>query len=214
VNLSSSSLVLGLLLAGLLPFALMLLTSFVKMAVVLSLVRSALGTPQVPPSGVITGLALALSLCVMYPVATEVGARLQADWPALSAGPTEQSLAALARAAEPLEEFLRRHTRPEHLQRIQRLLGDDAGPSWRALVPAFVIGQLHDAFRLGFAVFLPFLVLDMLVANILLSLGMHMLSPTGVALPFKLLLFALADGWTLLAENLLGQFQGGGGPWS
>jgi len=214
VSLSPSSLVLGLLLAGLLPFALMLLTSFVKIAVVLSLVRSALGASQVPPSGVITGLALALSLCVMYPVAAEVGSRLQADWPALSEGPTEHSLAALARAAEPLEEFLQRHTRPEHLLRIQRLVGGDAGPSWRALVPAFVIGQLHDAFRLGFAIFLPFLVLDMLVANVLLSLGMHMLSPAGVALPFKLLLFALADGWTLLAENLLGQFQAGGGPWS
>ncbi len=213
MSLSPSSLIVGLLVAGLLPFALMLLTSFVKMAVVLSLVRSALGVPQVPPSGVVTGLALALSLCVMYPVAADVGARLQAEWPELSRGPDARGLAAMARAAAPLEEFLRRHTRPEHLARFARLGGEE-GPSWRALVPAFVIGQLHDAFRLGFAIFLPFLVLDMLVANILLSLGMHMLSPAGMALPFKLLLFVLADGWTLVAESLVAGFQAGGAPWS
>jgi type III secretion protein R len=214
MNLAPSGLLVGLLLAGLLPFALMLLTSFVKMAVVLSIVRSALGTPQLPPNGVLTGLALALSLVVMYPVAAEVGGRLEADWPALEAGPAERSLAVFARAAEPLQAFLLRHTRPEHLERLGRLVEAEQGPAWRALVPAFVISQLHDAFRMGFAIYLPFLVLDMLVANVLLSLGMHMLSPSSVSLPFKLLLFALVDGWTLVGEGLLGQFAQGGGAWS
>ncbi len=203
-------LVIGLAIAGLLPFALVMLTSFVKMAVVLSIVRSAMGVPQVPPNSVVTGLALVLSLVVMAPVASRVGEQLEADQQVLADGSAVQIFHALQRASGPVEEFLVSQTRAGHYDRFEQMLGDPAAsqknPAWRALVPAYVVSQLHEAFQMGFVIFLPFLVLDMLVASVLLSLGMHMLSPTTVSLPFKLLLFALADGWILIGESLLGSY--------
>ncbi|MBN2493182.1 MAG: EscR/YscR/HrcR family type III secretion system export apparatus protein [Deltaproteobacteria bacterium] len=193
--------------AGLLPFLMVMLTSFVKIAVVLSIVRSAIGTPQIPPNSVVTGLSLVLSLVVMAPVLSEVGQRLEAEEPALVSGAPGQMIQAIGIAFEPVEAFLRRHTRPEHLRAFASFEPDGGQQtSWRALVPAFLVGQLNDAFRMGFAIFLPFLVLDMLVSSVLLSLGMHMLSPATISLPLKLLLFAAADGWTLIAQSLLGQY--------
>ena len=207
---SPLTLIVGLSLAGLLPFALVMLTSFVKMAVVLSIVRSAMGAPQVPPNMVVTGLALVLSLVVMGPVITQVAHSLQRDQAALNDGDPGQVFAALGRASVPVEDFLVRNT---DLAVYERFADMSEAPveigkpsAWRALVPAYVISQLREAFQMGFVIFLPFLVIDMLVASVLLSLGMHMLSPTTVSLPFKLLLFALADGWTLIGEGLLGGY--------
>jgi len=199
--------------AGLLPFALVMLTSFVKMAVVLSIVRNAMGTPQIPPNSVITGLALVLSLVVMAPVASQVGEQLSGAAEVWESGSPRQIFEMVGKAAQPVESFLERHTDPEHLQTFSDMVGEPAspakveeGPSWKALVPAFVISQLQEAFRMGFVIFLPFLVLDMLVASVLLSLGMHMLSPTTISLPFKLLLFVFADGWTLIGSGLIGAY--------
>ena len=199
--------------AGLLPFALVMLTSFVKMAVVLSIVRNAMGTPQIPPNSVITGLALVLSLVVMAPVASQVGEQLSGAEEVWESGSPRQIFEMVSKAAQPVESFLVRHADPEHLHTFSEMLSGSApsaeveeGPSWKALVPAFVISQLQEAFRMGFVIFLPFLVLDMLVASVLLSLGMHMLSPTTISLPFKLLLFVFADGWTLIGSGLIGAY--------
>ena len=199
--------------AGLLPFALVMLTSFVKMAVVLSIVRNAMGTPQIPPNSVITGLALVLSLVVMAPVASQVGDRLSGAEKVFQNGSPKQIFEMVQQAAQPVENFLKRHADPEHVRTFSGMLSEpepqavaEEGPSWKALVPAFVIGQLQEAFRMGFVIFLPFLVLDMLVASVLLSLGMHMLSPTTISLPFKLLLFVFADGWTLIGTGLIGAY--------
>jgi type III secretion protein R len=202
--------------AGLLPFALVMLTSFVKMAVVLSIVRNAMGTPQIPPNSVITGLALVLSLVVMAPVASQVGERLSGAEEVWESGSPKQIFEMVSQAAQPVESFLKRHADPEHLHTLAEMIDgsdlsdmsdrSDEGPSWKALVPAFVISQLQEAFRMGFVIFLPFLVLDMLVASVLLSLGMHMLSPTTISLPFKLLLFVFADGWTMIGSGLIGAY--------
>lgn len=224
---SPLTLTLALVGAGLLPFALVMLTSFVKMAVVLSIVRNAMGTPQIPPNSVITGLALVLSLVVMAPVASQVGEHLSGAEEVWESGSPKQIFEMVTKAAQPVENFLERHTDPEHLHTFSAMLESDSsdksdqsdqsdksdqsdlsdeGPSWKALVPAFVISQLQEAFRMGFVIFLPFLVLDMLVASVLLSLGMHMLSPTTISLPFKLLLFVFADGWTMIGTGLIGAY--------
>jgi type III secretion protein R len=176
----------------------------------------ALGTPQIPPNSVITGLALVLSLVVMAPVASQVGEQLSGAEEVWESGSPKQIFEMVSKAAQPVENFLKRHADPEHLHTFSEMLDEsdpsdksylsDEGPSWKALVPAFVISQLQEAFRMGFVIFLPFLVLDMLVASVLLSLGMHMLSPTTISLPFKLLLFVFADGWTLIGSGLIGAY--------
>jgi type III secretion protein R len=128
-------------------------------------------------------------------------------------GSPKQIFEMVQQAAQPVENFLKRHADPEHVRTFSEMLSEpepqavaEEGPSWKALVPAFVISQLQEAFRMGFVIFLPFLVLDMLVASVLLSLGMHMLSPTTISLPFKLLLFVFADGWTLIGTGLIGAY--------
>lgn len=198
-----SVLVLGAL--SLLPFAAMMLTSFVKIAVVLSIARSALGTQQLPPTPVITGLAAILSLLVMAPV----GESTARAW---EQGRPVEVPARLARAAGPIRGFLVRHSEADdraafaELARALRPEADRDAVGEADLVvvmPAFVIGELRSAFRMGFVIFLPFLVVDLVVSSVLLALGMHMLSPTTVSLPLKLLLFVAADGWRLLAEALV-----------
>jgi type III secretion protein R len=192
---------------ALLPVALVTLTSFLKFAVVLSIARSALGAPQVPPSSAVTGLALLLTLLAMAPVGE---ASLEAWRRGPEARGAEATLAAAARAAEPLRAFLARQARPDDrrtfldLARRARPAGPAPGEADLAvLAPAFVISELRRAFTIGFLVFLPFLVVDLLCANVLLALGLTQLSPTSVALPFKLLLFVAVDGWRLLARGLV-----------
>jgi type III secretion protein R len=190
------------------PAGLVMLTSFLKMAVVLSVARSALGAPQIPPSTAITGLALLLSLVVMSPVAEESWRRASA----VPAGGLDRTLEAAEAAAEPLRGFLARFARPDDRQAFLELAQRARPPAERAavrdadfavLAPAFVVSELRRAFGIGFLVFLPFLVVDLLVANVLLALGLSQLSPTTVALPFKLLLFVAVDGWKLLARGLV-----------
>jgi type III secretion protein R len=193
---------------ALLPVGLVMLTSFLKMAVVLSVTRSALGAPQLPPSTAVTGLALLLSLLVMAPVAEEGWARARA----VPEGGLERSLEAARAAVEPLRGFLLRFARPDDRQAFLDLARRARPVAERAtvsdsdlavLAPAFVVSELRRAFGIGFLVFLPFLVVDLLVANVLLALGASQLSPTSVALPVKLLLFVAVDGWKLLARGLV-----------
>lgn len=194
-------------LLALAPAALVTLTSFLKMVVVLSIARSALGAPQVPPGTAVTGLALGLSLLVMAPV-VERSIALAAERPG------ERGVAGAAaraeRAAGPVREFLARFARADDraafLDVARRLAPAGARPPGEqdlaVLAPAFVVSELRRAFTIGFVVFLPFLVVDLVVANVLLALGLTQLSPTSAALPFKLLLFVAVDGWRLLARSL------------
>ena len=219
--LASRPLTLVLLMAGLslIPFVLLLMTSFVKVAVVLSILKGALGTPQVPPGQVVTGLALILTLFIMAPTGERMFRAVEPTLASKAASAdlsSPQSVAALAaagdRAKEPLRDFLLRHSTPRDratfLGLAQRLRtpAERAGLADRDLqvvVPAFLTSELRRAFEIGFLLFIPFLIIDLVVSNLLLALGMHMLSPTTVSLPFKLLLFVIADGWTLLLRGLI-----------
>jgi type III secretion protein R len=195
---------------ALLPFAAVALTSFSKIAVVLSIARSAMGTPQAPPTLVLTGLAAVLSGHVMAPIAEAMWDAGEAAWQEDADG--TRLLDAATKVAQPLRDFLVRHGDPEERvafaemarelrppEQAQRVSESDL---W-VVIPAFLITELKEAFKIGFLVFLPFLVLDMVVANVLLALGMQTLSPTQVSLPFKLLLFVSVDGWSLLAHGLI-----------
>ena len=186
---------------SLIPFALLMVTSFVRISVVLSILRSAIGTPSVPPTQVLTGLSLILTIAVMAPT----GQRMyDAMKPALGT--------AADRGKEPLRAFILKHTDPRDRASFLAVTLKMREPAERAevsdrdfgvIVPAFVTSELRRAFQIGFLLFIPFLVVDMVIANLLLALGMHMLSPTTVSLPFKLLLFVVADGWTLVIRGLL-----------
>ncbi len=192
------------------PFAIMMLTSFSKVVVVLSIVRSALGTQQAPPTMVLTGLAAVLSATIMAPTAEQMWTRGQAAYGEV--GASAQMLSSAGRVLEPLREFLVKHGSPEERARFvdmarelrpadeAQLVSED---DLSVVVPAFVLTELKEAFIIGFLVFLPFLVLDMLIANVLLALGMQTLSPSQVSLPFKILLFVAVDGWALLARGLV-----------
>ena len=171
-----SSALLTVVVLGLAPFVAVMVTSFTKLVVVLSLLRNALGLQQVPPNVVLNGLALVLSIYVMYPVAMEMGNRLQGV--GNIGGNTQSLLKAADQAKEPLRDFL-------------------------VVVPAFTVSELSVAFEIGFLIFLPFLVIDLVISNVLMAMGMMMLSPTTVSMPFKLLLFVLIDGWVKLTHGLI-----------
>lgn len=201
---------------ALLPFLLVMVTSFVKVAVVLSILRTAIGAQQVPPNQVITGLAIILSIYIMAPVGGDI---YQAVTPHLDqieqseVDPSLSSMRALVEdAAGPLRDFLLKHADPEERILLYELALELRTPEQRAdvtpedllvTIPAFVVTELKEAFTIGFILFVPFIIIDLVVANILLSLGMHMLSPTTVSLPFKLLLFVLVDGWFLVVRGLV-----------
>jgi type III secretion protein R len=207
---------------SLIPFALLMVTSFVRISVVLSILRSAIGTPSVPPTPVLTGLALVLTIAVMAPTAQRMYDAMAPALGSAAAGDvtSAQTLASLGTAAdrgkEPLREFILKHTDARDrasffaLTLKSRPAADRAGVTDRdfaVIVPAFVTSELRRAFQIGFLLFIPFLVVDMVIANLLLALGMHMLSPTTVSLPFKLLLFVVADGWTLVIRGLLQSYS-------
>jgi type III secretion protein R len=198
------------------PFVLIMLTSFVKISVVLSILRNAIGAQQVPPNQVITGLAFVLSMFVMVPVARQMYN---------TAGPiaethdifSEASVKSLFEAAqhgkEPLRHFLSRHSHARDRELFMELSArvstaeEPKSPpdkeDFRVLIPSFVTSELKEAFQIGFLVYLPFIIIDMVIANVLLAMGMSMLSPSVVSLPFKLLLFVLADGWFLVVRGLV-----------
>lgn len=199
------------------PFVLMMVTSFVKISVVLSIVRSALGTQQIPPTQVITGLAIILTIYIMAPVGQAMYRAAEYDIfskgaSVLSSETVGKLLEAGDKAKEPLRAFLIKKITPKdralfyNLARKMRT-GEDRESigmeDFMVIVPAFVVSELKEAFQIGFLLFVPFIVIDMVVANILLALGMHMLSPTTISLPFKLLLFVLVDGWYLIAKGLV-----------
>jgi type III secretion protein R len=205
---------------ALVPFALLMVTCFVRISVVLSILRSAIGAPQVPPPQVLTGLSLVLTLAIMAPTAERMLAAVAPVFPTLGAAADSDlsggQLAALGSAAdkakEPLRDFLLKHTGARDRATFHAMALKMRAPEERAgvtdrdlavIVPAFVTSELRRAFEIGFLLFIPFLVIDMVIANLLLALGMHMLSPTTVSLPFKLLLFVVADGWTLVVRGLM-----------
>ncbi|MDY7225530.1 type III secretion system export apparatus subunit SctR [Hyalangium rubrum] len=210
-------LILALAALSLVPFMLMMVTSFVKISVVLSIVRSALGTQQIPPTQVITGLAIILTVYIMAPVGQEMYRAAAVDiWakgPSLLSSETVGTmLEAANRSKEPLRDFLIRKVKDKdralffHLAKKMRKAEDRESigdKDFMIIIPAFVVSELKEAFQIGFLLFVPFIVIDMVVANILLALGMHMLSPTTISMPFKLLLFVLVDGWYLIAKGLV-----------
>ncbi len=192
------------------PFAVMMLTSFSKIVVVLSIARSAMGTQQAPPTIVLTGLAAVLSAHIMAPVMERTYAAGQLAYQEARSGAALISSA--GEVTQPLREFLIRHGNPDERARFVDLARElrpveetslVSESDLTVIVPAFVITELKEAFEIGFLVFLPFLVLDMVIANVLLALGMQTLSPSQVSLPFKILLFVAVDGWSLLARGLI-----------
>jgi flagellar biosynthetic protein FliP len=193
---------------GAAPAVLLLCTSFTKIVVVLSLTRSALGTPSIPPNQVLVGLALFLSLFIMGPVIDQINT--QAIQPYTNG--KLSATAAYRAGTAPLQDFMLKHTRDEELALMTKAAGlplpdDRSDVELRTLVPAFVLSELRAAFIIGFVIFIPFLVIDIVVSAILMSLGMVMLPPSLVSLPFKLLLFVLVDGWSLIVTTLIGSYR-------
>lgn len=201
--------VLVLALVGLLPFAFMALTSFVKIATVLSIVRGAIGAQSVPSGTVVLALSAALTLIAMAPVGTKVAERLQPLLGRSLSDPSELITNTIDAVREPLRGFLAGNSSAKERERFVNLARKKAGGAsvsdtdFMVVVPAFLVTELLEAFALGFAIYLPFLVIDLVVANVLLGLGMQTLNPNQISLPFKLLLFVAADGWGLLAESLV-----------
>ncbi|MGB9107882.1 MAG: flagellar type III secretion system pore protein FliP [Telluria sp.] len=190
------------------PAALLMMTSFTRIIIVLSLLRQALGTQTAPPNQVMVGLALFLTLFVMGPtfdrIYTEAYVPLQEN--------RIQMGEAMDKAATPLKGFMLKQTRQSDLalfvkiSRTPALQGPDDVPL-RVLIPAFITSELKTAFQIGFAIFIPFLIIDMVVASVLMSMGMMMMSPAVISLPFKLMLFVLVDGWQLLLGSLSQSFN-------
>jgi flagellar biosynthesis protein FliP len=192
---------------GFLPALLLLMTGFTRIVIVLSLLRQALGTQAAPPNQVVVGLSLFLTFFVMSPTFDKV---YEKAWEPYAAG-TLAVDQALSVGVVPLREFMLKQTRQSDVQlfaKLAKLPADVKGEDvpLRVLVPAFVTSELKSAFQIGFMIFIPFLIIDMIVASVLMSLGMMMLSPVLVALPFKLMLFVLADGWNLLLGSLAASF--------
>ena len=186
----------------------MLCTSFTKIIVVLSLTRNALGTTTIPPNQVLAGLALFLSLFIMSPVLSDMNdAGVQ---PYLKGEITQTQ--AFDAGVKPLREFMMKQTRPAELATMVKL-SDQAAPATpddvelTTLIPAFVLSELKSAFIIGFVVFIPFLVIDVVVSSVLMSMGMMMLPPALISLPFKLLLFVMVDGWSLIATALVQSYH-------
>ncbi|TFY97115.1 flagellar biosynthesis protein FliP [Ramlibacter humi] len=200
--------VLGLTVLAVLPALLMCVTSFLRTIIVLSMLRHAIGMPETPPNPVLIGLALFLTLFTMAPALTQVSEK--AFQPFMNG--TIGMEAAYQRGAEPLREFMVRQTREQDLALMIELSKakpprsmDDV--SNVQLIPAFMLSELRAAFQIGFVIFLPFLLIDLIVSSVLMALGMMMMPPTTVALPLKILMFILVDGWTLVLRALVGSFH-------
>jgi len=193
---------------SLLPAILVMFTSFTRIVVVLSFLRQAIGSQSIPPNPVIIGLSLFLTLFVMYPTVSVVNRDSIAPYMEKKVTLVE----AIQRAEEPVKSFMLRQTREKDIALFLKL-GKEQAPaspkdlSMRIVVPAFAISELKTAFQIGFLLFLPFLIIDMVVASVLLSMGMMMLPPVMVSLPFKLLLFVLVDGWNLVVGSIVRSFQ-------
>jgi flagellar biosynthesis protein FliP len=189
------------------PSLLVVVTSFTRIVIVLSLMRSAIGVQQTPPNTVIIGLSLFLTAFIMEP--TFLRAYNEGVAPLINEEITEQE--AVVRTAAPFHQFMRETVRQKDLVLFMDLAGVAPTDSvedipWRALVPAFMVSELKRAFEIGFLVFVPFIVIDMVIASVLMSMGMMMLPPIMISLPFKLIFFVLVDGWHLIARSLVQSF--------
>lgn len=210
-------------LLSLMPFIIMILTSFLKIVVVLSLLRTALGVQQAPPNQVINGVAFLLSLFIMYPTGIKMYEASQAAISQysvpesfLSEGSSTYVIEIARASSEPMKQFLKRNSSARHQALFYRLvyrgLPDEYHESLKpddfiVLVPAYITGQLKDAFEIGVLIYIPFFVIDLVTSNILLAMGMMMLSPVTISMPLKLFLLVMLDGWTLLIEGLVKTFQ-------
>lgn len=225
------SLAVVLALLALVPLAAVMTTSFLKIAVVLTLVRNALGVQQVPPNMALYGLALILSAYVMGPVVMQIGDELRAPPAAAAPGMAtpgmtpgmaapgapapdrlESILDAVARGAEPMRAFMMKNSRPEQrdffVRTARELWGEQAARNLKqddllVLIPSFLVSELTAAFQIGFLLYLPFVIIDLIVSNILLAMGMMMVSPVTISMPLKLFLFVMVDGWTRLIQGLV-----------
>lgn len=194
-------------LIALIPSFLVLTTSFTRTIIVLSFTRNALGTQQSPPNQVLIGLALFLSVFIMRPVYQEVNE--EAIQPMLAGEISREESFEIAEG--PIKSFMLDQTQTSDLELFVEISGDEFPDepddlSLFTVIPAFAISELRTAFTIGFLIFIPFLVIDIVVASILMSMGMFMLSPVMISLPFKLLLFVMVDGWYLVVESLVGSF--------
>lgn len=189
------------------PFALVMCTSFVRIVVVLSLVRSAIGAAALPPNTVLTGLALALTFAIMTPVLQRIDTTAVQPY---AHGRIDQATL-VRRTAEPLRAFMLRQTHLADIALFERIAHRPSEPAAHApllvIVPAFVVGELRDAFAIGLALYLPFVAIDLAVASILMGLGMFMLSPPVISLPAKLLLFVMVDGWAMVCGGVVSSFR-------
>ncbi|WP_078547110.1 flagellar type III secretion system pore protein FliP [Litchfieldia alkalitelluris] len=189
------------------PSILILMTSFTRIIIVLSFVRTSLATQSMPPNQVLVGLALFMTFFIMAPVLSEVNE--QALTPLFNEEINLEE--AYEKASIPFKEFMSKHTRQKDLELFLKYSGSETPSSIEdipltALVPAFAISEIKTAFQIGFMIFIPFLVIDMIVASVLMSMGMMMLPPVMISLPFKILLFVLVDGWYLIVKSLLQSF--------
>lgn len=226
VNLKRPSLVTQAVLLSLLsmlPFIIMILTSFLKIVVVLSLLRTALGVQQAPPNQVINGVAFLLSLFIMYPTGIKMYEAAQSTInqrtipdSLLSPDSSTYVIEVAQAASEPMREFLKRNSSGRHQALFYRLIYRGLPEDYRAnlkpddfivLIPSYITGQLKDAFEIGVLIYIPFFVIDLVTSNILLAMGMMMLSPVTISMPLKLFLLVMLDGWTILIEGLVKTFQ-------
>lgn len=204
---TSVQLLLSIALISLVPFILVSVTSFIRIIIVFSFTRTALGTNQVPPNTVLIGLALFMTIFIMEPVWQDINKNAVIPY---QNGQISQA-EAFNRGAKPVQKFMLKQTREADLalfvqfSRIPAPKNLDDIPIY-VVIPAFMISEMKTAFQIGFLLFIPFVIIDLIVSNILLTLGMFMLSPVMVSLPFKLLLFVLADGWQLITRGLLMSF--------
>jgi flagellar biosynthetic protein FliP len=190
------------------PAILLMLTSFTRVIIVLSLLRQAIGVQQLPPNQVLVGLALFLTVFIMAPVGEEIRTAAWEPYADKKISQTE----ALSRAMAPLRDFMLRQTRQTDVALMVNLAKLPAPSSaadlpTHVVIPAFALSEIRTAFQIGFALFIPFLIIDMVVSSVLMSMGMLMLPPVMISLPFKLLLFVLADGWHLVVRALVAGFR-------
>lgn len=194
-------------LLGLLPIMVLMMTSFTRFIIVLAILRQALGLQQSPPNKILTGIALALTMLVMRPVWTTI--YQQAMVPYQNEAITLKQ--ALVTAEVPLKKYMLAQTSKASMAQIMTIAGEKGDATQMDLsivVPAFVLSELKTAFQIGFMIYIPFLIIDLIVASILMAMGMMMLSPLIVSLPFKLMLFVLCDGWNLIVGTLTASVQG------
>lgn len=197
---------------GLMPIFLMMATSYVKIVVVLMIVRNALGVQQIPPQMVMNGLAMILTLFIMAPVGSDTMDLIGKEVARVESIQPQQIFQIAERVSPPLKTFLTKNTDErvsnmfvQTAQRIwpEKMRGSISKENWAVLVPSFTITELTKAFQIGFVLYLAFIAIDLIISNILLAMGMMMVSPTTISLPFKLLLFVTLDGWLKITQGLL-----------